>query len=290
MWSLLKNILNILGTIISIIFIIAFSKVYLFLGKLQWFSLFFKEIHELIFNLFHFNDIRVRTSEFRSGTFVGAVLDPYRYSMSLLFGILVVSLLCGLLSTYIAVLLPEKMQKLIKRIMFFIESIPDVIVIFSIQLFVIWVYQKTDILVVDPIAGSDVVYILPIITTSILPSIILFQITYHAIKEEEGKLYIEFAKAKGVNKHHILIVHIFRNVCITVFSHSQYLFWFIMSNLLVTEYLFNINGIYSFMYKYLSSSEILASCLIMIFFPFYLFDALGNLLIYYLTGERKKIT
>nr|WP_255404885.1 ABC transporter permease subunit [Geobacillus sp. FJAT-46040] len=180
------------------------------------------------------------------------------------------------------------MQKMVKGIAFFLESIPDVIFIFSTQLFVIWVFKKTDLLIVNPVAGFDNVYVLPIVMISILPSILLFQMTFLAFTEEKDKPYVEYALAKGLSKTAVLWRHMFRNALITVFSNVQYLFWFMLSNLLVAEYLFNMHGLFRFLYEQLPP-EVVAIGLAMLFLPFYIIDVAGKRVIAYLTGIERGV-
>ncbi|MDH4420671.1 MULTISPECIES: ABC transporter permease subunit [Bacillus] len=216
---------------------------------------------------------------------VSAMKEPYVYSLSILWGGFIVSFCIAMVFAYLCFNLPKRVQKVIKGVAFFIESIPDVVFIFSIQLFVIWVFQKTDLLVVKPLAGFDNVYMLPIFTIAILPSVMLFQMMILAFQNEETKTYVEYAKAKGLSRKDILFRHIFRNALVTVFSNMQYLFWFMLSNLLVAEYLFNMRGFFSFLYKHKFETEVLAIGLIAVFIPFYIVDIVGKWFITYLTGE-----
>ncbi|MGM0854746.1 MAG: ABC transporter permease subunit [Bacillota bacterium] len=180
-------------------------------------------------------------------------------------------------------LLPR--QKTIKEIAFFLESIPDVILLFSIQLLIIWIFNKSAILIVNPIGYLENIYLLPIVLTSIIPSIVLFHMTTFSIGEEQNKPYVEFAKSKGITRLRVLTFHIFRNVCLVVFSNIQLILWLIISNLLITEYIFNMKGIFSFMFRHLSSVDILAACLLLIFIPFYFIEYLGRFISARMSGQ-----
>lgn len=179
------------------------------------------------------------------------------------------------------------MQRVVKEGLFLLQSIPDVIFIFAVQLFIIWLYKKTNILIVDPVAGLKKVYILPILVVSILPGIMLFQMTFLAIEEESKKTYVEFAKSKGLSNGGVLFKHILRNVVITLFSHSHYLFWLLVSNLLIVEYLFNIHGFFHLLYITLKTPDVFYVCLVTLFFPFFIIEMIFNVVAIKLTGKEQ---
>ncbi|RIW30415.1 ABC transporter permease subunit [Bacillus salacetis] len=277
---------EIVMTILFIIFIIVFAKTYFLLFTPQWFSVFIYRLNELLIRLIHFEEIRIRISEYKNLGIMEVILEPYRYTAVLISCILFLSILTGVLLAFFVSLLPERWQSIVHKFIFFIESLPDVVLIFSIQLFIIWVYKKSAVLLVNPIGGPDDVYLLPILVTSILPSVILFQMTAMAMEEERNKAYVDFSYSKGLSKGAVLASHIFRNVCVTVFSKIQFILWFIISNLLIIENLFNMNGLFRFIYKNLHSSEVLAVCLLMIFLPLYFADYIGKWAANRLAGER----
>lgn len=284
--TIIKIIAEIALTILLTSFIIVFAKSYFFLFTPQWFDVFLNNFERLLTQLIHFTEIRIRISEFKAQSLTEVIIEPYSYTSLLIICILMLSIIIGVLLSLVTILLPEKLKNVVHQIVFFIESIPDVVLIFSIQLGIIWIFKKSAVLLVNPIGGPQDVYLLPILVTSILPSIMLFQITIISLEEEKDKAYVEFAYSKGLSSAGILLIHIFRNVSVTVFSKIQFLLWFIISNLLITEYLFNMKGLFSFIYRNLHSSEVLVICLLMIFLPLYFLDYVGKWITNRLSGER----
>jgi peptide/nickel transport system permease protein len=280
-----KIITEIIVTCLAILSIIAFSKTFHILLKPQWLQIFFLKWKELLISVINFTDIRVLVSEFKNQNLMAALAEPYLYSMKILFCVLILSVLIGICISVLVALLPVKIQKVVKNIAFFLESVPDVILIFSIQLMIIWIFKKSAILLVNPIGYMENIYTLPVVVTSILPAIMLFQMTLFGFDEEKKKPYVKFARSKGITRYKVLTSHVFRNVCLVVFANIQLLLWLIISNLLITEYIFNMKGLFSFMFKHLGSADVLAVCLLFIFIPFYFMDYLGRILSYKISGQ-----
>ncbi|KDE50461.1 MULTISPECIES: ABC transporter permease subunit [Geobacillus] len=289
-WKLALTVLaDLFLTIFTIMAIIAFAQSYSLFPSPQMVTVFWQQFQQLFWSFFSIRDITVSLSQWHNAPLLSTMMEPYAYSLIILWGALAVSFLIAVTGAYICFLLPRPLQKMVKGIAFFLESIPDVIFIFSTQLFVIWVFKKTDLLIVNPVAGFDNVYVLPIVMISILPSILLFQMTFLAFTEEKDKPYVEYALAKGLSKTAVLWRHMFRNALITVFSNVQYLFWFMLSNLLVAEYLFNMHGFFRFLYEQLHTPEVVAIGLAMLFLPFYIIDVAGKRVIAYLTGIERGV-
>ncbi len=204
--------------------------------------------------------------------------DPFIYSLLILGGTLLATFIAALLFEVLHYFSPRILQKFFREIAFFIQSIPDVIMIFGIQLFSIWIFKKTGLLILDPVAlGEDHVYLLPIIALSILPIFMLFQMIDLSVSEEQQKMYVEYAYAKGLSKRDIFFKHILRNTTITIFSNLQYLLWFIISSLLILERLFNMNGLFSFINEL--DIKFVAVGLTFLFIPFYLLDIWGKTIV-----------
>jgi peptide/nickel transport system permease protein len=204
--------------------------------------------------------------------------EPFIYSLLILGGTLLATFIAALFLELIHYFSPRFLQKFFREIAFFIQSIPDVIMIFAIQLFSIWIFKKTGLLILDPVAlGEEHVYLLPIIALSILPIFMLFQMIDLSVSEEQQKMYVEYAYAKGLSKGEIFFKHILRNTTITIFSNLQYLLWFIISSLLILERLFNMDGLFSFIRGL--DIKFIAVGLTFLFIPFYLLDLWGKTIV-----------
>ena len=283
--SVVSYIFDFLMTIAAIVLIIAFSQTYTLLFQPDFWSAFWNVLKEIGYTFLFFDYITVQVSEFDSLDLIGIIKGPLWYSLVILVGGLSITFLVALFFEFIHYFFPPLLKKVVRGMAFVIQSIPDVIMIFSLQLFTIWIYKRTGVLVIDPIAGFDKVYLMPILTLSILPVIMLFQMIDLSVSEEEDKLYVNYAYAKGFSKQYIFFVHILRNTVLTLFSNLQLLFWLMISNLLILEILFNVNGFMKLVRQIMFEPDIFAVTLTCLFLPFYLVDVLGKFVVKKMNGD-----
>lgn len=118
------------------------------------------------------------------------------------------------------------------------QSVPDFMVVLLIQWFVIrympfihFFEQK-----------EWYAFLIPSVLVSIYPAMYIARITSAAIAGQEGQMYIQVAKAKGVANRMILYKHVGRNSLGTILSHLPSLFGYLLSNLLMVEYLMSYPG------------------------------------------------
>ncbi|MFC0272392.1 ABC transporter permease subunit [Metabacillus herbersteinensis] len=131
-------------------------------------------------------------------------------------------------------LLPQKFRERIKFAIFLLESLPDILVIILLQLLIIMIYKKTDILLMKVVAvGDERAYLLPIICLALLPTIQLYRLCLHLFEEEFTKDYVLLTRAKGLKHSFILVVHILRNTVISMFLDSKKTIWYMLSALVV---------------------------------------------------------
>lgn len=214
------------------------------------------------------------------------LIQSWKTSMLLLLPSFVIALAISLILTYITMLLPHKIRRGIKFVLFILESIPDVMVIGIFQLTVIWIYQKTGILFFNIATyGEENAIWLPIIALTLLPIVLFYRMMVLDAESEAMKSYVELAKSKGLKSHKILIIHISRNALISIFSHSKLNFWFMLSNLLVVEFLFNINGLLSFLMDNIKPLFFTMG-LFMLFLPIFLILSFGQLFIEWVTRQK----
>jgi peptide/nickel transport system permease protein len=233
-------------------------------------SVYFSQVLAIIDALLHPNEIEYMLAFENYRKLFPYIFDPYLYSLSILFSALIFSLLAALLLTYITLFLPTRLVKALKGLTFVLESLPDIFVIFGLQLLVIWVYKKTNVLVFSFVsAGGDNIYLFPIFLLSILPTVHFYKIMLVVFEDESKKSYVDLAKSKGLVKSFIISVHIFRNALVTIFNHLKSIIWFMLSNLLILEYLINIPGLIGrFMFDYMSP-VVFTIGLILLFVPIY---------------------
>lgn len=169
--------------------------------------------------------------------------DYIFYSLEILFLALLVAVIFALSFTVITMLFKERARQRIKTIFFFLESLPDILVILLIQLLVIIVHKHTGIFMRIASTGGEKIYLLPVFCLMILPMVQLYRLSMLTFEAEERKLYVELARSLGFNKVIILLIHIFRNAIISIFFQSKKTMWFMLSNLFILERMFNMPGI-----------------------------------------------
>jgi ABC-type dipeptide/oligopeptide/nickel transport system permease component len=210
-----------------------------------------------------------------------AFLEVYPQSLTFFLGALIFSLLIGIGLTILYMLLPYLLRNWIKKIILAIETLPDIFIIILVQLTVIWFYKTTGVLMFNIVnVYKTKAYFLPIFIISILPTLYVIKYLILTMEEESHKIYIEFAKSKGLRNFYILVVYMLRNTAAPLFGQLKTIFWIILSNLLILEIIFNIYGITRFIADYgVENPHLAAICLIAIFLPFFILFASGSLLI-----------
>ncbi|WP_044022194.1 ABC transporter permease subunit [Bacillus sp. SG-1] len=160
-------------------------------------------------------------------------------------------------------------RELVKTFSVIVSSLPDIFVIAALQIFVIWYFKKTGILLIDVAStGQNQVILFPAVTLSILPAFFFLGLMVSFTKEEESLPYVELAKGKGLGKYHLLFVHMMRNILISLTYHAKQIVWMMLSNLLILEYLFNVFGVTAFLFTY-NTPSIFAITAILLFIPIY---------------------
>ncbi|PEJ54496.1 peptide ABC transporter permease [Bacillus sp. AFS002410] len=234
---------------------------------------FWNQLQIFFWSFFYFSHLEVYLKDFQYVPFSSVFLEPYMYSFTILFFAFLISIIAALILSYAVNIGPKSVRKIINSVLFFMQSIPDVIMICGLQIFFLWIFNKTGVKIVDPVNGFESkAYALPIFLVSIIPTIQLFQMLCLAIQEEKIKDYVEYAKAKGLSNSWIMIRHILRNVTITLLSNSKLIFWLMISNLLIVEKFFNMQGYFTFLFNNTGSPEIFFMALVLLFIPFFLLE------------------
>ncbi|WP_391115782.1 ABC transporter permease subunit [Psychrobacillus sp. L3] len=181
------------------------------------------------------------------------IVEYISYSLEILVLSLVVAIVLALSFTIITMLYKEKVRQRIKTIFFFLESLPDILVILLVQLTVIMIHKHTGIFVSKiAVTGGDKIYMLPVFCLMILPMVQLYRLCMLTFEAEERKMYVELAKSLGFSKLVILLIHIFQNAIISIFFQSKKTMWYMLSNLFILERMFNMPGIMFHLSEHLS--------------------------------------
>lgn len=221
-------------------------------------------------------DYYVGRGEIRQVPVFPELLDNITYSLQLLFLALVAAVVFALIGTFITMLLREKARARVKLFFYFLESMPDILIILLAQLFVVIIFQKTGVLVSKiAVIGDDRIYWLPVLCLMILPMIQLYRLSMLTFEAEERTMYVELAKSLGFGKAFILFMHIFRNAIVSVFFQSKKTMWFMLSNLFILELMFNIPGVMLYMFENLSGTLFLVT-IMSFFLPIFILYSLGE--------------
>ncbi|MBY6036785.1 ABC transporter permease subunit [Fictibacillus nanhaiensis] len=203
--------------------------------------------------------------------FLEDIWGPYFYSLSILFGALCIAFCSAQILTWGTLLLPIFIRRIIKNVLTFLESMPDLLVFALVQMGIVLIYKKTGLLVsnVAALGAESRIYLVPIACLMILPFVYFYKMMILMTEEEMSKQYVETSLAKGMRRLYVLVVHVTRNTSEGIFHFSKSVLWFMISNLLLVEIIFNIHGITHYMYHDFRP-EMLAACLILLVIPFFL--------------------
>ncbi|WHY89081.1 ABC transporter permease subunit [Neobacillus novalis] len=192
--------------------------------------------------------------------------------MSILFYAIIITILVSFLISYVFHFFSKRFKRLFEGILLIMDSIPDIIIILASQLLVIRLYQATGFKVLQLYGLRDNVYLLPIICLSFVPIVMVVKIMIKIFEEEIEEQYVEFAIAKGLSRSTVFIKHVVRNVIKSIFSHIGLIYWYMLSSLFVIEYLFQMQGFTSLLYR-VNDSSLSSVAIILILIPFGLMRA-----------------
>ena len=232
-------------------------------GEFWW-----KEYRDQLLGLFPISELLGRYADIHIGEYV-------QYSLEVLFLALIVAVLLALFFTVITMLCSERVRQRIKTIFFFLESIPDILIIMLIQLVVIIIHKQTGVFMKIAVTGGEKIYLLPVVCLMILPMVQLYRLSMLTFEAEERKMYTELARSLGFGKLVILLIHMFRNAIISIFFQSKKTMWFMLSNLFILERMFNMPGIMFYLSANITG-ELFFITVCSFFFPVFLLYSLGE--------------
>ncbi|MEI2664286.1 ABC transporter permease subunit [Rossellomorea sp. LJF3] len=254
------------------------TELVIMLGK------YLQTLQEMAYELLQPGSIIIKVGDpmdFKSYPIYPLFFQLFGYSFSLLLLAFFLAAGTSSLISYLFMFLPRKVYRVCFRLLDSLDSLPDVMIIVFIQLFIVWFFKKTDILLFEIYTlGEEKIYLLPIICLAIMPIAFLTKQFLFQLREEEEKPYVEYSYSKGFSKAYTIWVHLFRNVWIHFYYHIKPIFLLMLSNLLIIEILFNING---FMNVLLDVSRNTPSAffigMLMIYIPFFIVFTLGAVLL-----------
>ncbi|WHY69153.1 ABC transporter permease subunit [Neobacillus sp. SuZ13] len=207
------------------------------------------------------------------------IVESYQYTMTILLSSLLFIIFLAMITAILIFLSPEKVKNKLKSGLNFFEGIPDLLIIFLFQFFVITLYKSTGLkfLQLYGLYGHKP-YFVPIMTVSFLPFFLLLQFLIKIIDEEQYQQYVLYAKAKGMDRIRILLVHIMRNIFPLLILQLRTIVWILLSNIYLVEILFNISGFNQQLFKIIfmdGEFSVLVLCLLMLSFPLVVIETAG---------------
>lgn len=195
----------------------------------------------------------------------------YKETILLIMTSILISTILSFLFTYLILLVFQKVKRKIMWFLTIIESLPDIFYIIVFQFLTIVIYKQTDRLLFNVAsAGEDRAFFLPIVCLSLPLILLLTKFLIQQFEREGEKLYVEYAVSKGMTPLYIFNVHIWKNVLFSLYHYSKTAIWFVISNLIILEFMFNMTGIIYFVLRN-STPEIFVIGILMIYLPIFLF-------------------
>nr|WP_269320345.1 ABC transporter permease subunit [Bacillus sp. EB01] len=112
---------------------------------------------------------------------------------------------------YLYLWLPLGVRRRVRKLVSILETLPDLFIIIF-QFAVIYLYKKTGLKILQLYSFNTEVYIMPLICLMLVPFFMLLRIMITVSEEEYEKLYVEFAKTKGLSQLKLFTKHVLRNI------------------------------------------------------------------------------
>lgn len=165
------------------------------------------------------------------------------YSFEILAYSLLIAISIAFIFSLLIQLSPRAIKRVASHVLFLLGSLPDIFYIIALQVFVIYFFKRTGILLVQIAVFKEKIYLAPILCLTIIPTVYLIRMLLLHLEEESEKEYSEFAKSKGLARVYIMIIHNLRNALNSLANRTKIIAAFMLSNLFIIETLFNIDGI-----------------------------------------------
>ncbi|PGK34982.1 peptide ABC transporter permease [Bacillus anthracis] len=212
----------------------------------------------------------------------------YKETIVIFLAAFCISLFVAFCIVYVIMSSSPRIQHRIKSFLLFLESIPDILLILVSQILVVWVFKQTGFLPFQIASiGGESIRGLPIFCLSIPTTILFVKMLVLRFENELEKDYVLFAKAKGLDRFHILNRHILRNVLLSTLFFAKTNIFFMLSNLYIIEWIFNTGGIFMFLKSYEGIRiEVFIVSVLLIYIPIFILFKLFHYLIPAAMKER----
>ncbi|HDR7848728.1 TPA: ABC transporter permease subunit [Bacillus toyonensis] len=269
-------------SILGIIFLGALPK--LFYGFELHVSEYIKSLKEVFLNLMDLSNLQYVRDKF----LFPQLFIHYKQTIVIFLAAFFISLFVAFCIVYMIMSSSPRIQHRIKSFLIFLESIPDILLILVSQILVIWFFKQTGFLPFQIASiGGESIRGLPILCLSIPTTIMFVKMLVLRFENELEKDYVLFAKAKGLNRFHILNRHILRNVLLSTLFFAKTNVFFMLSNLYIIEWIFNTSGIFMFLKSYEGIRvEVFIVSVLLIYIPIFIIFKLFHYLIPAAMKER----
>ncbi|WP_141535278.1 ABC transporter permease subunit [Bacillus cereus] len=271
--------------IISILGIICLGALpKLFYGFELRASTYIQSLKEVFVNLMDISNLQYVRGKF----LFPQLFVHYKETIVIFLAAFFISLFVAFCIVYVIMSSSPRIQHRIKSFLIFLESIPDILLILGSQILVIWFFKQTGFLPFQIAAiGGESIRGLPIFCLSIPTTILFVKILVLRFENELEKDYVLFAKAKGLDRFHILNRHILRNVLLSTLFFAKTNIFFMLSNLYIIEWIFNTSGIFMFLKSYEGIRvEVFIVSVLLIYIPIFILFKLFHYLIPAAMKER----
>ncbi|MFD3449830.1 ABC transporter permease subunit [Microbacteriaceae bacterium 4G12] len=239
---------------------------------------YWEEITKLVNKLFHITELTYKTRDAVRPLFP-QIFIQYKETLLIFLIAFAVSLILAFIIVLAVLRMPSRVVQRTKAVFAFLESLPDIFIIVCFQFLMIWFFKKTNILLFRiATVGEQRSLFLPILCLSIPVTFLLIKILFQLMEDEMKKDYVTYAKARGFGYLYIVRRHMLRNVLFNLVHYSKTIIWFMLSNLIVIEYIFNVNGLVPFLLHY-HSPEVFVIGVFLLYVPFFLFYSLFELFV-----------
>ncbi|MBE7097759.1 ABC transporter permease subunit [Bacillus cereus] len=271
--------------IISILGIICLGALpKLFYGFELHASQYIKSLQEVFVNLMDISNFKYVGDKF----LFPQLFVHYKETIVIFLAAFFISLFVAFCIVYVIMSSSPRIQHRIKSFLIFLESIPDILLILVSQILVVWFFKQTGFLPFQIASiGGESIRGLPIFCLSIPTTILFVKMLVLRFENELEKDYVLFAKAKGLNRFHILNRHVLRNVLLSTLFFAKTNIFFMLSNLYIIEWIFNTGGIFMFLKSYESIKvEVFIVSVLLIYIPIFILFKLFHYLIPAAMKER----
>ncbi|MBW3110237.1 ABC transporter permease subunit [Bacillus sp. MCCB 382] len=240
---------------------------YLFEGFKPTIHVYFQSIGKVLMSLTSIKDLEFSTGRNVFRPIFPTIISPLKDSLVLMGGSLMLSIVISLIVAFIIVNFKKKVIDVFQEVFTYVQAVPDIFYIIVLQVLVVWFYQRTNLQFLNFASyGEEKAIILPILSLSITPTMIITKLLISQMLDELSKSYANLAIAKGLTFRRVIFVHVLRNTIYSCFHYSKTIILFFLTNLLIVEYLFNVPGIMSFILQY-PYPEVFFIGLLFIYYP-----------------------